>query len=69
MGQLHIKCFGMIAEVVGATYVLTDFHGDTEELKFQLFETFPRLKHLTFSIVYLFFIGKGFVQLSVHVLK
>ena len=50
MGQLHIKCFGMIAEVVGATYVLTDFHGDTENLKVQLCETFPRLKHLTFSI-------------------
>jgi molybdopterin converting factor small subunit len=51
MGQLHIKCFGMIAEVVGATYILENFDGgDAELLKSNLCEKFPKLSQLTFSI-------------------
>jgi len=51
MGQLQIKSFGMIADVVGSTYILENFDGgDAELLKSILCEKFPRLSQLTFSI-------------------
>ena len=51
MGQLQIKSFGMIADVVGTTYILENFDdGDAELLKSILCEKFPRLSQLTFSI-------------------
>jgi molybdopterin synthase sulfur carrier subunit len=51
MDQLQIKSFGMIADVVGSTYILENFNGgDVYLLKSILCEKFPRLRQLTFSI-------------------
>lgn len=47
---IHIKAFGMVAEKMGKVSMDLENPGSTEALKNQLFEQFPELKSIKFSL-------------------
>jgi molybdopterin converting factor small subunit len=47
---IHIKAFGMVAEKMGKVSMDLENPGSTEALKNQLFEQFPELKSMKFSL-------------------
>ncbi len=47
---IHIKVFGMIAELIGSDSIEMKNPGSSELLKNQLFERFPGLKSMKFSM-------------------
>ena len=47
---IHIKAFGMVAEKIGTDHLELVNPGSIEGLKQQLFERFPELKTIKFSL-------------------
>ena len=47
---IHIKAFGMVAEKIGTDSLVMENPGSSEALKQKLFERFPDLKPLKFSV-------------------
>lgn len=48
--RIHIKAFGMVAEKMGQVSMDLENPGTTEALKNQLFDQFPVLKSMKFSL-------------------
>lgn len=47
---IHIKAFGMVAEKIGSDSLEIENPGSTQNLRLQLFERFPDLKPVKFSL-------------------
>lgn len=47
---IHIKAFGMVAEKMGKVSLDLENPGSTEALKIKLFEQYPELKSMKFSL-------------------
>ncbi len=47
---IRIKAFGMVAEKIGTESLIMENPGSTQNLRLQLFERFPDLKPVKFSL-------------------
>lgn len=47
---IHIKAFGMVAEKIGTDALVMENPGSSEVLKQKLFDRFPELKTIKFSL-------------------
>lgn len=60
---IHIKAFGMVAEKIGKDALQLENPGTTEALKTLLFDQFPDLKTMKFSLA----VNKKMVQEDSHI--